>query len=93
MTENNNEALKQQLDDIRTVIGEAQSKIENNEVVDLSGLNLKTQDICRDVLALPPAQAKEFKGAMLDMIATLNTLELSLKNFQGEMTKLKENLE
>ena len=93
MTENNNEALKQQLEDIRIVISEAQSKIESGEVIDLSGLNLKTQDICRDVLALPAEQAKEFKGAMLDMIATLNTLELSLKNFQGEMTKLKENLE
>ncbi len=89
----NKEELEQQLKDIRGVIDQAQSKINQGEVIDLSGLNLKVQDACRDVLALPATEAKEFKNDMLDMVGALNTLEESLKTFHGEMTKRKEELE
>ena len=85
--------LETQLNNIREVINQAQGKIEQGEVIDLSGLNLKVQDACRDVLALPPPEAKEFKSTMMDMVSSLNTLEQSLKTFHGEMTKRKEELE
>jgi len=87
-----NAHLHEQLNNIRALINDAQNKIEQGEVIDLSGLNLKVQDICRDVLALPAEQAKEFKDTMLEIISTLNTLEESLKSFHNEMQSTKEKL-
>lgn len=84
--------IDNQIDNIRGLVSNAQNKIQNKEVVDLAGLNLKVQDLCRDVLSLPPAQAKEFKTTMLDIISSLNTLEESLKVFQNNMNNLKEKM-
>jgi len=81
--------MTQKTDDIITrlnalsaIIDEAQEKLQNQQVVNLSHLDAEVEQVCQKALSLPPPEAQKVQPAMAQMIEKLEILGQSLKDFQ-----------
>ena len=82
---NNVEKVLNRLSDLNALIGEAQRDLGQGKVTNLSHLDKEVSQVCEQALALPAEDAKKTQAPMADMIGNLETLALSLQNFQTEM--------
>jgi division protein CdvB (Snf7/Vps24/ESCRT-III family) len=81
----NKEQIIIELNRLSTFIEEAQIKLGDGEVVNLSHLDDEVETICQEIIRLPAAEAQAVQPVMADMIGKLETLGLSLQEFQKKL--------
>ena len=79
------EQIKQQLEEITSFIEEAQKKLQEGEVINLSHLDHDVEKLCQATLQLPPNDAVTVQPIMGSMISKLEELGLALKDFQTNL--------
>ena len=77
------------LNELNDVILKALADVGNKKIANLSHIESAVNTACEEVLILEPKEAKKVQPLMAEMIGNLETLALSLENFQAE---LKEKL-
>ncbi|GEM_PF-1939206 len=77
------------LSELNDVILKALADVGNKKIANLSHIESAVNTACEEVLSLEPKEAKKAQPLMAEMIGNLETLALSLENFQAE---LKEKL-
>lgn len=83
----NKDQIITELERLSAFIDEAQSKLEDGEVLNLAHLDDEVETICQEIVRLPPADAQSTQPAMAEMIGKLEVLGIALQEFQK---KLKE---
>ena len=73
------------LEALTLFIEEAQLKLQQGEVISLSHLDGEVAQLCNGALGLPPQEAVQVQPIMGDMISKLETLSLSLQDFQNNL--------
>ncbi len=77
--------IKQKLEQIILFIEEAQKKLQEGEVINLSHLDGEVEALCQQTLQLPPSDAIEVQPIMGNMITKLEELGVALKDFQSNL--------
>lgn len=81
----NKDQLIAELNRLSAFIEEAQVKLGDGEIVNLSHLDSEVETICQEIVKLPPKQAQDVQPVMADMISKLETLGISLQEFQKNL--------
>jgi hypothetical protein len=88
----NTTQIKQNLNDLTAFIEQAQIKLAQGEVIDLSHLDKDVATLCEAAIQLPPTQAKDVQPAMGEMISKLEELSVGLKDFQSHLKERAEKM-
>ncbi len=86
---NNADQIAGKLQELTRFIEDAQKKLHDGEVLNLSHLDNEVAQLCEETLKLPPQDAMQVQPIMGDMISKLEELSLALKDFQTNL-KAKE---
>lgn len=81
----NAQQITARLNELSDFIDEAQAKLNDGEVVNLTHLDDEVATLCEQALALPPQEAAQVQPVMGDMISKLEQLGASLKEFQDNL--------
>ena len=73
------------LNELSDFIDEANAKLDDGEVVNLTHLDDEVATLCEQTLSLPPQEAAQIQPAMADMISKLEELGTALKEFQESL--------
>lgn len=78
----NKDQLIAELNRLSAFIEEAQIKLGDGEIINLSHLDGEVETVCQQIVKLPSKQAQDVQPIMADMISKLETLGISLQEFQ-----------
>jgi hypothetical protein len=73
------------LETLTNFIEEAQIKLQQGEIINLSHLDGEVAELCNEILQLPPQDATQVQPIMGNMISKLEELGLALKDFQSNL--------
>ncbi|HPD82386.1 MAG: hypothetical protein R3D88_02295 [Alphaproteobacteria bacterium] len=79
------DAIVTKLEDLTRFIEEAQDKLREGEVLNLSHLDEEVARLCEETLTLPPQDAARVQPIMGTMISKLEELGMALKDFQTNL--------
>jgi hypothetical protein len=71
--------VEARLDDTRRRLADALAAAAANQPVELAGLTHLVDELCRDIVRLPPAEAKPKAQALAQLIQALDELERRLR--------------
>lgn len=77
--------LRQKMEDLRTLIQDADSKIRGGTMVNLSGLEANISTICTKATALKAQDAMDIQPLMAELIGELERLTISLQDFRDNI--------
>lgn len=81
------EATRRGLDEVAEAVGLAQRTVRNGDLVDLTGLERRVDDLCAAIRALPQADGRSLEPQLLGLIDDLTTLTDALRR-QSEQTRI-----
>lgn len=81
----NTQQIAARLNELTDFIEEAQAKLNDGEVVNMTHLDDEVSALCDQTLALPPQEAAQIQPIMGEMISKLETLGIALKEFQANL--------
>jgi len=81
----NKDQLIAELNRLSAFIEDAQIKLGEGKVLNLSHLDSEVETVCQEIVKLPPKQAQDVQPVMADMISKLETLGISLQEFQKNL--------
>lgn len=81
--------ITNKLEAITNFIEQAQIKLQQGEVIDLTHLDGEVAQLCNDTLQLPPADAQRIQPIMGNMISKLEELGTALQDFQTNLKNTK----
>lgn len=64
---------------------DAESRVRQGQMVDISGIDKDINVICAKATSLPPAQALEIQPLMAELIGHLERLGMALKDFKENL--------
>jgi hypothetical protein len=73
-------AVRQELSAIAAALSDAADKINSGVTLDLADLGPRAQQLCEQILRLPPHEAIAMLGEMTEAVEKLNMLTEKLKN-------------
>jgi hypothetical protein len=73
------------LTELSSFIDEAQTKLDNGEIVNLTHLDDEVSTLCEETLSLPPQEAVQVQAVMAEMISKLEKLSVALQEFQDNL--------
>ena len=73
------------LQDLTHFIEDAQNKLRDGEVLNLSHLDAEVAQLCEETLTLPPQDALKIQPIMGTIISKLEELGVALKDFQTNL--------
>lgn len=73
------------LEELTRYIENAQVKLQEGEVINLSHLDGEVAQLCEETLQLLPEEATRVQPVMSNMISRLEELGLALKDFQSNL--------
>ncbi|MEM9470177.1 MAG: hypothetical protein AAF988_08440 [Pseudomonadota bacterium] len=73
--------------DLTSFIEDAQDRLADGEVINLSHLDNEVEELCQAAISLPPEEAQKVQEPMAVMIGKLETLGAALKDFQESLKK------
>lgn len=75
----------EQLNEVTAMIAEARDAVAANEIVDLSEIQARVQNICLEIQEAPPESSQPVESKITAMIADLNTLARELEAQQRSL--------
>jgi len=81
----NKDQIITELNRLSSFIEEAQVKLSEGQIVNLSHLDGEVETICQEIIRLPTSDAQATQPVMADMISKLEALGISLQEFQKNL--------
>jgi cob(I)alamin adenosyltransferase len=75
----------EQLDEVTAMIAEARDAVAADEIVDLSEIQARVQNICLEIQDTPPESSQSVEGKITSMISDLNALAKELEAQQRSL--------
>ncbi len=72
----------QQLDEVTAMIAEAREAVVAGEIIDLSEIQARVQNICLEIQETPPDESSTVESKIVAIVANLNSLAEDLKSQQ-----------
>lgn len=77
--------LRRKMEEINDFVQDAETRVRNGEMVDLSGMDRDVAAVCTKAVALPSEQARDIQPLMAEMIGNLERLSTALKDFKDNI--------
>jgi hypothetical protein len=74
--------IAQRLKSILDYVQDCERRVHMGEIMDLSGLDARVIDICNDIAAVPPQDARQLETKMSVLIENLDLLAASMRKQQ-----------
>lgn len=81
----NKDQIISELSRLSGFINEAQEKLAEGAILNLSHLDDEVETICQEIVRLPSADAQAVQPMMADMIGKLEMLGIALQEFQKNL--------
>lgn len=81
------DAIRNKMQQLGEFISDAETAALNGKVTDMSGLDKDVTIICKQAIALPPAEALALQPDMADLIGRLERLSMALRDFKENVKK------
>lgn len=78
-------APQEMLQHIRSFIGVTKTHIGSGGEIDLSGLEVKVQELCEAVLDMPKHEADAYRQSLAELVAELDGLKAQMMAAQAEL--------
>jgi hypothetical protein len=88
MTTSSGAAIAENLSRIESVLEAAQRLLDEGRVVDISALEARTEQMCAEVLALPPAESRGLRSQLEALLARFDALAEALRARFGDLPVL-----
>ncbi len=75
----------QQLDEVTAMIAEAREAIVAGEIIDLSEIQARVQNICLEIQGTPPDDSSTVESKIVAIVGNLNSLAEDLKSQQQSL--------
>lgn len=79
--------IRQKMEQMNDFILDAETKLREGTMTDLTGLDKEVAVICTNAVALPPAEAHDLQPLMAELIGNLERLSMALKDYRDDLKK------